>query len=785
MAIDYVYVTTEDQLYDALKEIKEYINDPLWNIHDSKPIVALDCETFGELLYKKRVPLPIEDIEGEPTGFIRMLQIGLNPVYTPKRPFYNRQFVFDVLLLGITPIRKYFKFLEDVIVIGHNLKYDYQFMFSQLGINLKYMKDTMLISKVLLAGDPVDHGLDAAYKRFLDWNFFKQETKSKEFPEGLTPEQYVERKKKNQLSDWSGEIATEQVEYAAEDVYFPFFLIEQEQEWLNDYIRTHESDTKPNQKIVSIINLENKLIEVFAQAELRGAPFSSSMQKEVITVLEERMKEALDHLGLTRKRKVRRFNEWCLLSDKQVHRIASPLYKVVWEEEIEEPINMRSPQQLAPIISGIFAKDLGEGFRVTKLEKGEEKDTTGEDEIKDAFYRNEENLSDETKQKIRWILQYKKASSLLSKFGQKHIDFCTKRGYIHCNWFQIGEDETAIDTGRSSSSKPNLMQIPSRDELFTYSEYGSKMAGELFRAPFKAKEGWKFVVADFSQIEPRIAAEFCRVKELIKKYQDDAAGIKKFDMHAWVAKIMMDLPVEPDSKSYERKYIGKTAGLSVLYGKWWTTLKEWMFKKTDGRVRWNDDQAKAAWENFFTNAPEFRTALASWDRRVRTGPESYNFSLSYCKKNNPKGKIPFIVAKTMMGRPRRFTLHKHHFELPDEALCRDYRDPSGRVNAYSERLRAARVEGFNHHIQGTAADIMKLALLYTHTGLKDAGFDWTEGIVLLVHDEIALHVKEEHAELAKEILEKSMVRAGSEVLKLVPIKAVAGIGGSWHSAKPD
>lgn len=797
MALDYKYVTTTEEFLVALRDIRDYVEDPMW---ETKPLLAVDGETTGERLATrstwrtdkldviKKVPMPICYEGDDPTGIMRTLQIGLNPIVKPKQeqPLGNKQYVFDLFFLDYNLVVDNLKPLtEKCNVLGHNVKYDFQFLYTQLGINLVHIIDTMLVSQVLLAGDPVNHGLDDSYKRFLDFNWFLVEA-------GMTFDEYIENKKENQTSDWSGELTDKQIKYAAEDVYFIFFVLEEQQEWIKDYIRVYESAAKPNQKILNIIKLENDLVPVYGLMELRGVPFDTHNQAEAILLLDRKQQEASDHLGFTTTIKKTKYAEWCTLKDRKVHMIGGK-NKTSWEEEIVIPMNFRSPQQLAAKLNSIFQKDLGPEFLVTKKDKGKLKVTTEEDSVKEAYFRNEAKLSQDSKEKIHWILQYKKAAYLKSSFGQKLIEFTTLNGFIHPNWFQIGASDKAVDTGRSSSSKPNFQNIPARQELFPHSATGSITATELFRSSVAAKPGWKLVVADFSQIEPRIAAYFCGVEELIRRYKANT-----LDIHAWVAKIMLGLDEEPDKHSYERKYIGKTAGLSILYGKYWSTLKEWMFKKTDGKVNWTDQQAEDAWNKFFENAPEFRVALDNWNRQVKSKAERFHHSLSFAKQTEERGKIPYVVAKTLSGRPRRFTLKPEHFDLPDYCFDRDHvpcilclkRDKKtnevieSNYNIYKERLRAAKVEGFNHHIQGTAADIMKKAALYVHRELIEAGFDWKEGIVAVVHDEIVLHVREEHVEQSERILKQCMERAGSEVIDTLPILAEVGSGDNWATAKP-
>lgn len=125
MPINPVYIDTKEALEEALIEIREYVEDPLWTERGKKPILALDVETYNAKLTpseaeeleaieaseeedeyeeeeapskkkkKEKVPRPILLSNGTYTGQIRLIQIGLNPVYNPKLPINNVQFVID------------------------------------------------------------------------------------------------------------------------------------------------------------------------------------------------------------------------------------------------------------------------------------------------------------------------------------------------------------------------------------------------------------------------------------------------------------------------------------------------------------------------------------------------------------------------------------------------------------------------------------------------------------------------------------------------------------------
>jgi DNA polymerase I-like protein with 3'-5' exonuclease and polymerase domains len=662
-----------------------------------------------------------------------------------------------------------------------------------------------------MAGDPVPHSLGECYGRYLDPSFFYKETE-------MSFSQYKEFKEANQTSNWSGELNENQIRYAAEDVCYIFYLLEQQFIWLDEYKRRQESNNKSKESITKIISMELSLIPVVSHSELRGMPYDRKYHENIIIpTLVKYNKEAKENVNFYREIEVKKANRWCILKTKEELSVRGKK-RFTWLEIERQAVNINSPIQLKTCLNEFLIQDLGEGdvpIKIKYKEKEEPKvkvlngwiGSTAEDTIKDFYYKNLKILSEESKDKIQWTLQYKKSSSLMSKFGNPLLKFITDRGYIHPNALQIGSDESAVVSGRFAYSKPNIQQIPAKEDLFKYSKYGSVIAKELFRNGFCAKDGWKIVCADYSQIEVRIGAEVCNEKGLIKRYQDESKGLDKVDIHAITAKSLMNLDFEPSGSDpdpkirFLRNFIGKTAGLSLLFWKHWTTLKDFMFTKTDGVVEWTDEEAEEKYNNYFKAFPGFKQAQIAWERIVRQKPEEFGFSLAFAKKVvDFFGRVSIVTPKTMTGRPRKFPLKAFHFYLPDECLQKDHKmceycvkkDKKGilvepkykNYNIYRSMVKAAITEGFNHRIQGTAADMLKLAAVKVHNKLIENNFPLDEGIIGFIHDEILLHVREERAELAKRLLEEGMMEAGAEILEKVPVKVDCGIGITWAGAKP-
>ena len=137
------------------------------------------------------------------------------------------------------------------------------------------------------------------------------------------------------------------------------------------------------------------------------------------------------------------------------------------------------------------------------------------------------------------LLEYRGVAKAISSFGENILEFINpKTGRIHSDFRQIG-----APTGRFSSSKPNIQQIPHE---------------EAYRRCFRAPEGKKLITADYSQIELRILAEFSNDENFIKAFQSGA------DFHTITAAQVFN--VQPEAVSPEQRSFAKRLNFGVVYG---------------------------------------------------------------------------------------------------------------------------------------------------------------------------------------------------------------------------
>ncbi|AAC07735.1 bifunctional 3'-5' exonuclease/DNA polymerase [Aquifex aeolicus] len=234
------------------------------------------------------------------------------------------------------------------------------------------------------------------------------------------------------------------------------------------------------------------------------------------------------------------------------------------------------------------------------------------------------------------------------------------------------------------------------------------------RGIFKAEEGNTFVISDFSQIELRIAAEYVKDPLMLDAFK------KGKDMHRYTASVVLGKKEEEITK--EERQLAKAINFGLIYGISAKGLAE--YAKLGYGVEISLEEAQVLRERFFKNFKAFK----EWHDRVK-------------KELKEKGEVK---GHTLLGR--RFS-----------------------ANTFNDAV--------NYPIQGTGADLLKLAVLLFDANLQKKGID--AKLVNLVHDEIVVECEKEKAEEVKEILEKSMKTAGKIILKEVPVEVESVINERW------
>ena len=243
--------------------------------------------------------------------------------------------------------------------------------------------------------------------------------------------------------------------------------------------------------------------------------------------------------------------------------------------------------------------------------------------------------------------------------------------------------------------------------------------GSKIRDIFVPKEGYVFVDADYSQIELRVLASLSGDEKLIESYHSAA------DIHAATASQVFHVPLEEVTPELRRN--AKAVNFGVVYGISAFGLSE--------DLSISRKEALDYINNYFKIYGGVKKFL---DKQVADAKE--------------KGYV-----KTMFGRIR---------PIPE------IKSSNFMTRSFGDRV------AMNSPIQGSAADIMKISMLKVDEALEKSGFD--ARIVLQIHDELLVEVKEDEAAEVSELVEKAMREA---VSLRVPLEVDAHIGKTWLEAK--
>jgi len=318
------------------------------------------------------------------------------------------------------------------------------------------------------------------------------------------------------------------------------------------------------------------------------------------------------------------------------------------------------------------------------------------------------------------VLEHRTLSKLRSTYVEALPALMeAETGRVHTDF-----NQAVTATGRLSSSNPNLQNIPIRTEF-----------SRRIRKAFLPQEGWLLLSADYSQIELRILTHLSGEEVLVQAYNDGD------DVHALTARLLLD----KEEASSEERRLGKTINFGVIYG-----MGAQRLARETGLPQ---AQAKEFLSRYKQRYPRVFAYLELQERLA--------LSRGY--------------VETILGRRRPF-----HFDpgglgrlLGKDPLAIDL-EAARRGGMEGQQLRAAA----NAPIQGSSADIIKLAMVELHRTVRDQGLP--ARLLLQVHDELVLEVAPEGLDEVRDLTRRTMEEA---VQLRVPLKVETGVGPNWMEAK--
>ena len=289
-----------------------------------------------------------------------------------------------------------------------------------------------------------------------------------------------------------------------------------------------------------------------------------------------------------------------------------------------------------------------------------------------------EKLSENGNELAQKVIDYRSFSKLKSTY----VDALLTLLYPNHKRVHTSFSLTSTSTGRLASSDPNLQNIPIRSE-----------AGKEIRQAFIAKEGYKLICADYSQIELRLMADVADVKLLRQ------ALINNEDIHALTASQVFGIPLNEIDADTRRR--AKAINFGIVYG-----ISAFGLSNQLGISR---SEAKQYIDAYFDKYPEI---------------------------------------KTYMDKTIAFAHEHEYVETPFGRKCYVYGINDKGLRSFAERA------AINAPIQGGAADIIKLAMKKVVRELNQSHLD--ASLLLQVHDELIFEVADSDVEQASTLIKNAM-----------------------------
>ena len=395
-------------------------------------------------------------------------------------------------------------------------------------------------------------------------------------------------------------------------------------------------------------NLELPLVNTLADMEIEGFPLDVHI---------------LDEIGDVYK--------------KKLDELSNEIYELAGEK-----FNIASPKQIGEILYN----KLG----LSSNKKG----STSVDHLKEIV--DEHPI-------VSKILEYRKYFKLVSTYVDGLKPHVYSDGKIHTSF-----NQALTQTGRLSSSNPNLQNISTRDEE-------GKNIRKAFHYP---NNEYEILSLDYSQIELRILAHLSNCPGLKAVFNSDE------DIHSATAKKIFKLEGEPTS-AQRRK--AKTVNFGIIYG-----ISDWGLSD---QLEIPVYEARDIINNFYEAFPE----------------------VSMFFKNIVDNALKDGHVSTMHGRRR---------------YLRELHDSNYQVREFAKRA------AMNAPIQGSAADLIKFAMIKVDKAIKEAGLK--SKMVLQIHDELIFKVNKDEKDVLYNLVKDNMTHA----LDLsVPLEVDGGFGDSWYEAK--
>jgi len=337
-------------------------------------------------------------------------------------------------------------------------------------------------------------------------------------------------------------------------------------------------------------------------------------------------------------------------------------------------------------------------------------------ELKASLKGENKDLPEKIKNFIEDYIIYKEYEKMVGTYGEAFFKYINPiTNRLHSNFKQI------LLTGRISSSNPNLQQIP-QSEAKEYDKNEAKRY--MFRYAFDSPEGKDIINCDYAGQETYIMADKSQEKNLLHLLKTGG------DSHAFVAKAI-DPSIanlsDDDIKKYhsDKRQTAKSANFAIQFGGTGYTIAQ--------NLGITSEEGDEVYNAYFKAFPD----LHKYFEKVKS-------------ETKQRG---YVLINNVTGR-------KSYFDKAVKSHDRDKRS-------------------LNAPVQGTAADMTKLAAIYFFKWIEDNNLFDKIKLTLLIHDEIMAECDKDMSKLVAAKVSECMVKAGKVFCKNIDLKADAAIVSFW------
>ena len=412
---------------------------------------------------------------------------------------------------------------------------------------------------------------------------------------------------------------------------------------VDEYINFFQSKFSSVNKSIKEFELEATLHQLYKDVDFPMLKILSEMENEGITVSKEKMKKLSKSLST----KLTNLQNKCYsITEKEFNLNSPKQLSEIFFNELKYPVLKKTPKG-APSTDASVLEELAKNYDLPKH-----------------------------------ILKYRELEKIRSTYVDGLLPEVSHDSKIHTHYNLFG-----TTTGRLSSEKPNLQNIPNKTDL-----------GQQIRDFFISKPSMNFILSDYSQIELRVLAHLSQDSEMIKILNEENS-----DIHSETAARIFNQPLNDVNSEMRRK--AKEVNFGLIYG-----MEAFGLSKS---LDISQKEAKKLIDSYFDQFPKVKGFLEN--------------VVSNAEKNT--------YTKTLFGRKR---------------FIRELASSNFQLKAMGKRI------AMNAPIQGTASDIMKIAMIKVRVALNN--FD-NANLLLQIHDEIVVEAKKKDVDKVSSVVSKNMQNA--------------------------